>query len=128
MAESKEKFSIKPQEKAPIEPKYTPEDYEVVGRGLLKVDPDLAQAYLRASHLSKTEINSLVAEAKKNTIVKEKKKMDPEEKKKMFEKMAEDFEEKAEKTDKKKDKDMYKDLAKTYRKELEEMSREIKNP
>ena len=138
MTNGKEKFPTELQEKAPIEPKYTPEDYEAAGRGLLKDDPDLARAYLRASHLSKTEINSLVEEAKKTTTVKEKKPMDPEEKKKMFEKMAEDLEKKAEKAEetekeaektgekiwkekKNKEKNLYKSLAKTYRRKLKEI-------
>ncbi len=121
MAEGKEKFPIEPQEKVPIEPKYTPEDYEAAGRQFVKIDPFIAGSYLRAANLSNKEIEKILTEVPKKQSF-EKKQMEPEEKKKLFEKMAEDFEKDFERTGKKE----YKDLAKAYRKELEEMEKKQK--
>ena len=122
MKESKEKFPIEPQEKVPIELKYTPEDYETVGRDFVRQkEPFLARAYLRHANLSPKEIDKILTEAPKKQSS-EKKQMEPEEKKKLFEKMIEDFEKDFERTGK----EEYKDLAKAYRKELEEMEKKQK--
>ena len=120
----------------PPEPKYTPEDYEATGRELLKVDPTLARAYLRASNLPKAEINNLIDEAQRVKSAKETKKMGPEEKKDLWEKMAEEFEEKAKKIEElpeseknettEKNKKEYQKLARAYHREIEEIEKKKK--
>ncbi len=106
-------------EQFPKKPKMELSDYEMIGRELASIDPKMAKVYLAASHMSEEDINRIISSAEK---IPEKKgyKMDTEEKKELYRKMAETEEEEAKKR-KGETKKLHEENARAYRRELERL-------
>lgn len=94
---------------------------EMIGRELASIDPKMAKVYLAASHMSVENINKILLSAEK-APEKQGNKMDIEEKKEFYRKMAEDEEREAEKR-KGETKKFHEENAKAYRRELERLER-----
>ncbi len=93
-----------------------------MGREFVSIDPGMAKAYLKASHMSEEEINRIISSAEK---IPEKKghKMDIEEKKELYRKIAETEEEEAKKR-KGETKKLHEELARAYRREVERLEKQ----
>ena len=90
MSEGIEQFPKKPKMEL------SDKDCEMIGREFASVDSKMAKVYLAASHMSEEDINRIISSTEK---IPEKKgyKMDTEEKKEFYRKMAEVEEEEAKK-------------------------------
>lgn len=115
------------KESQPIEKRPTQElsasDYREIGRQLLEIDKKMARAYFRQGGLNEEEIRQLESEfdvaRQKKEEKNEKGLLVPDgEKKKLYEKIATEFEENFRKTGKAE----YLELAKTYRREAEKLT------
>ena len=115
MSEGTEQFPKKPKMEL------SDKDCEMIGREFASVDSKMAKVYLAASHMSEEDINRIVSSTEK---IPEKKgyKMDTEEKKEFYRKMAEEEEEA--KKRKGETKKLHEELARAYRREVERLERQ----
>ncbi len=111
-------------EQFPKKPKMelSDKEYEMIGRELVSIDPKMARVYLATSHMSEEDINRIISSAEK---IPEKKghKMNTEEKKELYRKIAETEEEEAKKR-KGETKKLHEENARAYRRELERLENE----
>lgn len=98
-------------------PLFAQEDFKSLGLKFVDIDPKIAQALLRAAHLPEEQISSLLKEAAKSEV--KPPVMASEEKKGLYEGMAEEFQRKSEKAVTDADKAKYTKLAEVYRKAVE---------
>jgi hypothetical protein len=103
-------------------------DHEAMGYAFLKSgEKELAKMQFSAAHWPEENIQKALSSAEERKPEKESPKMNPEEKKDLFEKMAEEFEQHAKNAEGKEWGKKYEELARTYRRELERMEKEDKN-
>lgn len=122
------------KEKMPQQDKISPEktilsdqDRESMGHALLKAgETKMAKLQFLAAHWTEENIQKILASADQKNPEKEPKKMEPEEKKELFRKMAEEFEEHAKNAEGKEWGKKYEQMARIYRREVEKMEKKQK--
>jgi acyl-CoA reductase-like NAD-dependent aldehyde dehydrogenase len=99
-------------------------DHEAMGYAFLKSgEKELAKMQFSAAHWTEEDIQKALASVKESG---KEPKMNPEEKKDLFEKMAEEFEQHAKNAEGKEWGKKYEELARTYRRELDRMGEDKK--
>lgn len=101
-------------------------DHESMGYAFLKAgEKELAKSQFSAARWAEEDIQKALASAGREKPEKELRKMEPEEKRELFKKIAEEFEEHAKRAEGKEWGKKYEEMAKTYRRQAEKIE---KNP